>query len=136
MFKKDHRRLICVNTHFDFDPFVQARSACLVLEFLDRFPPGLPRMIVGDFNSDPGAPAHRLFLSRGLDEVFSGRQVTTFHGFTGEDTGRHIDWILFKGGLRLDSARVVTDDFSGRFPSDHYPVLAGFLDPSPRQQWG
>ena len=125
-FGKGDRQVIVANTHFDFDAGVQARSAGLVLDFLDRFPPGLPRMISGDFNSDPGSPAHRHFLSRGFGEVLSGRRVTTFHEFTGEETGRHIDWILFNGGLALDSARVVTDDFSGRYPSDHYPVRAAF----------
>ncbi len=42
------------------------------------------------------------------------------------DKAPHIDWILFKSGVKLLTAGVVTDDFSGRFPSDHYPVRAIF----------
>lgn len=128
-FEKQGRQVVVANTHFDFDARVQARSADLVVTFLDRFPRGLPTAVCGDFNSEPGSPAHRRFCAKGFDEVLLGEKKTTFHEFKGGDTGPHIDWILFRGGFSLLSSKVVTDDFSGRFPSDHYPVQAvlGYL---------
>jgi len=125
-FEKLGRQVLVVNTHFDFDAGVQAQAADLVMAFIDKFPPGLPTAVCGDFNSEPGSPAHERFRSGGFNEVFSGEKRTTYHEFKGGETGPHIDWILFKGGLEPEDAGVVMDDFSGRFPSDHYPVQAVF----------
>lgn len=121
-FQHKDREVLVVNTHFDFDSGVQVRSADLVLSFIDRFPAGLPVIITGDFNANPDSPACGRFLANGFTEVFSGRHATTYHEFNGIDTGRHIDWILFRGPFHLTAGQVVMDDFSGRFPSDHYPV--------------
>jgi endonuclease/exonuclease/phosphatase family metal-dependent hydrolase len=55
-----------------------------------------------------------------------GESVTTFHDFTGKETGHHIDWILYSKGLTPISEQVIQDSFDGFFPSDHYPVRGGF----------
>ncbi len=125
-FKKKNRHLLMVNTHFDFTSEVQQKTAGLVMEFLKRFPKGMPQIITGDFNTTPGSPAHRCFKSRGFGLVMEGRSVTTFHDFTGKETGRHIDWILYRNGLSPVFEQVIQDSFNGLFPSDHYPVRAGF----------
>ncbi len=127
LFQKEKEKIIVVNTHFDFDLFVQEKTAELVMGFLSEFPAGLPRVILGDFNGNPGSPAHIFFKARGFDGVFDNEAVTTFHGFEGRDTGKHIDWILCQGGLTPIFQQVITDSFSNRFPSDHYPVRAGFV---------
>ncbi|WP_321418332.1 endonuclease/exonuclease/phosphatase family protein [uncultured Desulfobacter sp.] len=126
-FKKNDRYLLMANTHFDFTAEVQQKSAGLVMEFLQRFPKGVPQIITGDFNATPGAPAHHCFKSRGFDLVLDGRPVTTFHDFTGKETGLHIDWILYRNGLSPVSEKVIQDSFDGLFPSDHYPVWAAFI---------
>ena len=120
---------MAANTHFDFTPRVQQKSAGLMMDFLSEFPKDLPTVIIGDFNCNPGSPAYDVFKNNGFREVFGTQKVTTFHEFEGRDTGEHIDWILYKGGLMPVSRQVVTDSFENRFPSDHYPVLAGF-------EWG
>ncbi|MBU0970956.1 MAG: endonuclease/exonuclease/phosphatase family protein [Proteobacteria bacterium] len=126
LFEKNADRILMVNTHFDFDPLVQEESAKLVINFISNFPRALPVVIVGDFNANPGSPAHRLFKDRGFEGVFDKEPITTFHGFDGRKTGQQIDWILYQGGLVPVFQQVVSDSFSGRFPSDHYPVRAGF----------
>lgn len=120
------REFIMVNTHFDFNPQVQEESASLIMEFLSEFPRDLPVVITGDFNANPGSTAYELFLSNGFEEVFSNETITTFHGFEGKETGKHIDWILFRDGLVPGCRKVIKDAFLGRFPSDHYPLLCGF----------
>jgi endonuclease/exonuclease/phosphatase family metal-dependent hydrolase len=129
-FQKEKKQILVVNTHFDFDPVVQEKSSRLVVEFLSKFPPDLPVVIMGDFNANPGSRAHVLFKSQGFagvfDPVSDQRITTTFHGFEGRNTGKQIDWILYKGGVVPVFQQVVTDSFSNRFPSDHYPVRAGF----------
>ena len=83
-------------------------------------------IILGDFNAEPGSLAHEKFKSQGFHLVFDHEKITTFHGFTGQKTGKFIDWILYRGPLFPGSSQVITDSFSGRFPSDHYPVRAAF----------
>ena len=48
----------------------------------------------------------------------------TFHGFRGTPGQARIDWILFRGPWSVKSARTVTANQDGRYPSDHFPVLA------------
>jgi endonuclease/exonuclease/phosphatase family metal-dependent hydrolase len=50
----------------------------------------------------------------------------TFNGFKGASTGPRIDWILFRGPLRVLEAETVTRNDKGRYPSDHFPVSASF----------
>jgi endonuclease/exonuclease/phosphatase family metal-dependent hydrolase len=144
-FQREKDQLIVANTHFDFDPKVQEKSAELVIRFLAEFPVDLPVVVTGDFNANPGSLAHIRFKTNGFNMVFdplsgpiarpvsglvSDQGITpTFHGFEGRDTGKQIDWILFKGGLTPVYQQVVTDSFANRFPSDHYPVRAGFAWP-------
>lgn len=127
LFQQGDFKLIAVNTHFDFEPLVQKRSAELILGFLSDFPKEYPVIITGDFNTSPGSIAYNFFMNSGFSEVFENEYTSTFHGFKGEDeSGKHIDWILHRGGLHMKCNRVIRDSFSGRFPSDHYPVLAEF----------
>jgi len=125
-FKRGEQELLVVNTHFDFNSQVQEKSAGLVMDFLREFPKDLPVVITGDFNCNPGSPAYALFRLKGFEDVFGNQEMTTFHEFKGKATGKHLDWILFRGGLVPDSRQVVKDSFSNRFPSDHYPVRARF----------
>jgi len=129
MFKKNKERIVVVNTHFDFLSSVQEKSASLIVKWLSKFSPGLPVLITGDFNANPGSRAHTLFKTHGFAGVFDEKITTTFHDFEGKDTGKQLDWILYRGGLSPVFSRVVKDSFSNRFPSDHYPVRAVFKWP-------
>lgn len=125
-FQKNNKNLIHVNTHFDFKEPVQKKSAELVLSFLEEFPNDVPIVITGDFNALPDSDAYRIFSQNGFLDVFSGNHSFTYHRFTGEEAGGHIDWILYKGGIKLEKALVIREQFSGFYPSDHFPVLAEF----------
>jgi endonuclease/exonuclease/phosphatase family metal-dependent hydrolase len=126
LFQIQNRQVIVVNTHFDFDEPVQEESARLLLSFFGDFPVDTPVIITGDFNAAPGSGAYRLFQSHGFSEVFENDYGTTFHGFKGRSTRRHIDWILFRGPFTVIHRKILTYSFDGRFPSDHYPVTARF----------
>lgn len=125
-FRRGEQELLVANTHFDFNSEVQIKSAGLVLDFLSEFPEGIPAVITGDFNCSPDSPAFDVFKNNGFKEVFGSEKVTTFHEFKGKATGKHIDWILYKGALTPVSRQVAKDSFSNRFPSDHYPVHVRF----------
>jgi endonuclease/exonuclease/phosphatase family metal-dependent hydrolase len=125
-FEKQGRSVLAANTHFDFDPAVQARSARLVTAFVKRFPPGLPVIITGDFNAGHDSSAFQTFQAHGFREVFEADPPGTFHGFTGKADGRHIDWILYRGDIQPGTPRVMTFHKNAQYPSDHFPVITDF----------
>ena len=126
LFERGSERVICVTTHFDFDEAVQKKSAELVLGFLEGFPGDVPVVITGDFNAPPESPAHMALQFGGFRDSFDGEHSSTFHGFTGHDLGKHIDWILYKGKLEVAAAEVIKKSFDGIYPSDHFPILSRF----------
>lgn len=128
LFQKDGYHLIVANTHFDFLQAVQEKSAALVIGFLSQFPRDCPIIITGDFNSNPGSKTHAFFQAHGFFDAFENNHSTTFHNFTGEETKDHIDWILYCGNIKIVRRKIITDSFSGRYPSDHYPVMAAFQE--------
>ena len=136
MFERGLRRIICINTHFDFKETVQIESATLIMDRLSQLPSDIPAVLMGDFNAPPGTPCHRIFVTRshasaaagepGFKNAFKAPFPPTHHGFSGVRIGEHIDWILYRGDLFLTHSRVIDERFNGRYPSDHFPLTAGF----------
>ncbi len=135
MFKNETHQLICINTHFDFDESVQIESAKLIMERLARLPSHVPAILMGDFNSAPFTPCQYIFIgnnqtsnSKGgfFKNTFNRPFPGTHHDFTGKDSGDHIDWILYRGNISQIEHKVIRDTFNGRYPSDHFPLVATF----------
>ncbi|SHI78384.1 Metal-dependent hydrolase, endonuclease/exonuclease/phosphatase family [Desulfatibacillum alkenivorans DSM 16219] len=126
--EKDGKTLACVDTHYDFKPEVQARSARLLLNVLEEFAPGLPTLVMGDFNAKPDSSCRKEFEQGGFQDPFDRRFGGTHHNFTGKDDGRRIDWILYRGGIEpvKASRKIVRDRFCGVYPSDHFQVYCEF----------
>jgi endonuclease/exonuclease/phosphatase family metal-dependent hydrolase len=135
MFQRGSDQLICVNTHLDFSPSVQAASARIILDRIQALPEAVPVIVFGDFNAKPDSPCHRIFTgktperpagARIFQDVFRRPYPATYHGFTGKTDGDHIDWILYSGALAPTSRAAIQQVFDGRYPSDHYPLFATF----------
>lgn len=135
MFKNDNRRLICVNTHFDFDVTVQIESAKLILKRLLQFSTNAPVVLIGDFNAIPFSPCYDIFTGRRqkskekdcfFKNAFKKPFPGTHHGFTGDINRDHIDWILYCGGIAKKDCRVIQNTIDGLYPSDHFPLYATF----------
>jgi len=126
LFRCGKLKLVMVNTHFDFKEKVQAKSARLIVRLLSRFKEEYPVIITGDFNSNPDSNAGNIFRDNGFVEVFDKAHSTTFHEFKGHETGRHLDWILYRGSITVTDKKIVKDKFNGRYLSDHFPVWAKF----------
>jgi endonuclease/exonuclease/phosphatase family metal-dependent hydrolase len=57
--------------------------------------------------------------------------VGTFTGFKfGETAGEKIDYVLVPPGTEVVSAAIVRTSRGGRYPSDHFPVVARVRFPS------
>ena len=51
--------------------------------------------------------------------------IGTCNGFKAiQKDGPRIDWILSRGAVTADRIEIVTFSRDGKFPSDHFPVIA------------
>ena len=135
------RELALVNTHFDWGEEVTARSTDILCEILAGVSASTPVVLTGDFNLAPSAPEHERLTTldlaggRRLVDACTGASgcdgdMGTYHGFTGVPEKR-IDWILLSSDAVVVDARVIQDAENGRYPSDHFPVMADVLLPLP-----
>jgi endonuclease/exonuclease/phosphatase family metal-dependent hydrolase len=89
-------------------------------------------LVTGDFNAGEENPAFRTLLESGdpsLRDSFRARfpdavGVGTFHGFRGGTEGEKIDAILVGPEWEVMDAGILRVAPDGRYPSDHYPVVA------------
>ncbi len=98
-------------------------------------------ILMGDMNGTPSEPP--LQYLRGqlpnieelpeLQNVYDHLQDEygrTFHDFAGGVDGEPIDYIFTEPGWMVRYASIERRDFDGKYPSDHYPVIAELLLPS------
>lgn len=145
-----------LNTHLDHaSGLARLEGARLIVRKLPEItgdrPDGPPVVLTGDFNCRPGSPPYQVFMDDGFVDTYlaAGNEddlgANTFHNFKGAgyreaDRGqkpRRIDWILLKDPLRLlrtASHEILRDERNGRYPSDHYPILAGLLPAAGEKQ--
>jgi endonuclease/exonuclease/phosphatase family metal-dependent hydrolase len=127
------RRLLFVNTHFDHRGVIARReSAALLVRRVRELSGDWPVIVTGDFNCGEGSEPWQTLTAApdGLVDSFRvahverGESEGTFHGFSGKFGRERIDWILYSGGWGTESAGIDRSEFSGRYPSDHFPVTA------------
>lgn len=121
------------NTHFDHrGEAARLESAYLLRRVLPEHADGAPLLLTGDFNALGGSSGPWKAFHEGgfLDawEVAAEREgpVATWSGFKAprSDSDRRIDWILTHGAVRVSRCATITHSAGGRYPSDHFPVLA------------
>jgi len=139
------QQTICyVNTHLDHMGAESRRRSIDVI--IDQLAPlqHLPTIISADFNAAPTSDVHAALCDRGFIDSWQacgnpdGPGVMSFHGFhgadwpslSGEPDDNRIDWICYRdpvGCLTPQHSTMVTTRLaSGRFPSDHYPIVTSF----------
>lgn len=125
------KKFLLWNTHFAHRPQDEAArldSARLLAGRIARMDPKATFLLTGDFNAPAGGDVYRV-LAPPLEDAWlsSARQAGpegTFHGFSGKPEPGRIDWILYQGPWRALSAETLTANEDGRYPSDHFPVVA------------
>lgn len=122
-----------LNTHFDHRGVTaRANSAKLLVDRVGRWDAKYPVIITGDFNADAERSSPwQILTSNGFSDTWLAAEKregpkTTFGGFKAPDPNAdgRIDWILVRGSLHVPYCEIVTYNDHGRYPSDHYPVLA------------
>lgn len=122
------------NTHLDHKvQLAREKGAALIRERIAALNTKLPIILTGDFNAAAGKNKAYSILT---DENFltdtwtsaktrRNESVGTFNDFKMAVEGApRIDWILTRNGVSADSIEIVTFDRKGKFPSDHFPLLA------------
>lgn len=134
LFDLNGKSLICLNTHFDFAPPAHMGAARVISRQLAAHDDRIPVILLGDFNTTPESLCYQWFTGKSRDhqdrldfkETFQAPYPKTHHQFTGEPARGYIDWILYRGDIRLIDCRVLLEPVSGIYPSDHFPVMAVF----------
>ncbi len=132
--RKTGREFVVFNTHLDH-AVVAAREkgAALIRQRIEQLTNGLPVLLIGDFNAEPGK--EKTYSSLVSDGFLSDAWTTaakrkndgieTFHNFKGPRQGPYrIDWILTRGPWEVPEAEVFIFSRRNQFPSDHHPVVA------------
>jgi endonuclease/exonuclease/phosphatase family metal-dependent hydrolase len=126
------------NTHFDHQsqPSRVQSAALLARVIAEKALPARERIVVtGDLNAGEDNPAVQYLKgeSGGAPVTFvdsfrvahpEERDVGTFNGFKGTTGGAKIDYIFVEPDVRVVQAAILRDHRDGRYPSDHFPVVA------------
>ena len=133
-----HALFYVYNLHWDHQSQEsRERSAGLLLSRIEaRSGQDEPVIVTGDFNAGEDNPAFTHLTAGGLSDTYRLRhpettQVGTFNSFRGDSDGDKIDAILVSSGWVVADAEILRMNRNGRYPSDHYPVVAR-LSPAPR----
>lgn len=124
------RRLVFLNTHFDYQPQAILGAARLLRAWAEQTSRRAPLIVTGDFNADKTSAAYQELTADGLlNDAHraahpGAADAVTFHGYGNPAAFTTIDWILLSGQLTALSATVDGWRAGERYPSDHYPILA------------
>jgi endonuclease/exonuclease/phosphatase family metal-dependent hydrolase len=127
------RQIYAYNTHFTLRRGPrQLESAARINEHIAALPEGSAVVVMGDFNAvAESSDTWEVATSQGLRDAWviagdrHGPSVTA-NGFGPPPEGWNgrIDWILVRGPVEVLTVSTIVHSVDGRYPSDHYPVLA------------
>ena len=124
------KRLIFLNTHFDYEPSAIDASAGLLREWIEQNGRNRPLLVTGDFNADKKSTAYRQLVSSHpfMRDVFGTQSSNTenqgsFHGF-GKVRPSAIDWILVSDHFEVIDTKIDRFHEGSLYPSDHDPLMA------------
>lgn len=137
--RKNGEGLFVFNAHWDQAEVkdVHWKSAKLSLQMIDAIAGDAPAFLIGDFNEGAGDDSWRILTGDLTYENTAGdledpwtvlglTEAGTFHGFDGIAGTSRIDWLLHTKDVVDIEAFIVSDDFDGYYPSDHFPVFGRF----------
>lgn len=124
------RSFYVFNLHLDHvSQPAREKSVGLLLERLAARTPVAPVIVTGDFNTGESNPATQAMLKT-LRDTFrvmhpKATEVGTANAFKrGATTGDKIDYIFVEPGTEVLGADIIRTEVDGRYPSDHFPVVA------------
>jgi endonuclease/exonuclease/phosphatase family metal-dependent hydrolase len=131
------KQFLIMNTHFSGEePYVSNTANLNMLKWRE-ISGSKPTIFMGDYNLAPESDAHELFCGKTGTPDIRGNFVDcwqacgkseanagTSNNFTGVKNKTRIDWILATPEFDVNNINVIYYNENGRYPSDHYPVIA------------
>jgi endonuclease/exonuclease/phosphatase family metal-dependent hydrolase len=130
------RAIYVFNTHFDHISEVSRQKGAVLLarRITQRKHPD-PVLLTGDLNCGESSAALKYLTGKTPDAPIKmldtfraahpdARQVGTFHAFRGGVDHEKIDYVLALPYAVVHEAEIIRFSREGRYPSDHYPVMA------------
>lgn len=128
--KRSQRKFYYYNLHLDHESQPsREKSTELLVKKIKSQKENLPIILSGDFNCGDDNPAIQTILSWGLKDTYRTlynrtENEGTFNNFKGETTGERIDFIFVSEGFKVREAKILRDNYDGKYPSDHFPIFA------------
>ncbi|BFG70264.1 endonuclease/exonuclease/phosphatase family protein [Sediminibacterium sp. KACHI17] len=122
----------CFNVHYDHQGMVARKeSSKLLLAKIRSISGNDPVILTGDFNGDHNTEWYQSIAHSGiLKDSFREVEYPYVNNGSFQNFGRNfntadiIDHIFISAHFSVKKWGVLTDSYSGKFPSDHFPVLA------------
>ncbi|GAO44878.1 endonuclease/exonuclease/phosphatase family protein [Flavihumibacter petaseus] len=130
--RKSGKRFFCFNAHFDHEGVVaREESSKLILQRIRSIAGDAAVIFCGDLNGSRSSGWYQTVIRSGwLRDSYSDVQFpyannTSFNGWGRALKGNEvIDHIFVNNAFRAVQWGILTDTYFGKFPSDHFPVLA------------
>lgn len=132
----EEKKVRAYNTHLDcLLPQARERGLRYIGEFIEKLHKRerIPVILMGDFNATPNSKLIKNF-NNGLysNKKFIAVQEidksiykkSTMNKFKGKEIGFHIDYIFVSEEIKINNVEIVKFNKNGKYPSDHYPVIA------------
>ncbi|MBC8569271.1 endonuclease/exonuclease/phosphatase family protein [Zongyangia hominis] len=136
----ENQRVRVFNTHFDHVcGLARTLGVEIILRYIHEYnqTDPLPAIIMGDFNARPHSKCVRMLRENThgypdlkFVDVYSHfdkqdqSPMNTYHGFKGKLGKNPIDYIFVTDDIEIEDVKIDTSMIDGRYPSDHYPVIA------------
>ena len=130
------RQVYVFNTHLTLRRGQsQLDSAELIASRAAALPAAAAVIVMGDFNNNAeDSNTWRAATARGLhdawvlaDETHGSTATYGAFGPPSDQLPERVDWILVSGPITVRSVETVLHNDGGRYPSDHYPVVASLV---------
>ncbi|MCV2420485.1 endonuclease/exonuclease/phosphatase family protein [Paucibacter sp. DJ2R-2] len=128
--RESQRRFYVFSVHFDHEgELARKESAQLLLRKVKEIAGTAPVFCLGDFNSTPETEQIQRMQAALRDAYLVSQSppygpLGTFNGFKIDaEMKARIDYVFVSAGISVLKYGVLSDSLSGRFPSDHHPLL-------------
>lgn len=124
------RAFYVYNLHLDhISQPSREKSVTLLLDRIAARSPAAPVIVTGDFNTGEANPATQAMLKMFRDTFRVARPAATDVGTANQFTfgrvgGDKIDYVFVEPATEVLSADIIRTAVEGRYPSDHFPVIA------------
>ena len=129
--KVSGQSFFCFNVHFDHQGVMARKeSSKLLLSKIQSISGKAPVILTGDFNGDHTTEWYQTLANSGIiKDSFREVQYPYVNNGSFQNFGRNfntndiIDHIFISSHFNTKRWGVLTDSYSGKFPSDHFPIL-------------